>query len=321
MTDEYVYTVTQAALILNKSDKTIRAYATEGLLRTTKKIEEGSGIEKVFISVKSLAELAELRKIALNFDALEKYTADRNLLESVFQRKQSRDDGERDNPSPVNSEPLALSRSMAAEENLVVAFLREQVGKLEAEKEEMKQDLKEKDRQLEEKNLSLIAVTRENSDRYQLIALAKEQAEARLAKLTEHTHILHLSTNRDIRRLQEGKLQAADLSLLPLPSDISAGDYDPTPPESEGYSATAKAPVEEAAASVTVDLVPPPSPLATVAEPDKPPVKEEVASIPKQPTTKRRERKKKQERASSEKMPPKEAPQKKRGFFRRIFGS
>jgi len=319
MLDDYIYTVTQAALILNKSDKTIRSYATDGFLQTTKKIEGGSGIEKVFISARSLAELAERRKIALNFEALEKYTVDRDLLSSVFQGERPREE-RREESAPLPPDSLPQSRANPAEENAVIALLREQVGKLEIEKDELKRDVKEKERQLEDKNLALISVTKEMSERYQLIAMAREQAEARLAKLTEHTRILHLSTNRDIRRLQEGKLQAGDLSFLPLPSDISSGDYETSRPEPDEFTTPVVTP-EDAAVSITVDPTPPPPPIATAPVPDETRQTEEPSSTPpEQAPAKRAERKQKRARVSAERTPAKEAPQKKRGFFRRIFG-
>lgn len=318
--DDYAYTVNQSALILNKSDKTIRSYIAEGQLQATKKIEAGSGIEKVFISARSLAELANARKISLNFEALERYTTNQELLADVFLRRPSQFEA----PKAETSSPSISSAPspQPAEENLVIVLLREQIGKLETEKEEMKRDLKEKDRQIEDKNLSLIQATKDSSEQYQLIALAREQAEARLSRLLEHTRILHLSTNRDIRRLQEGKLQAGDLSLLPLPSEVSTGDYEATPPEPEDFVPEA-APERDTVFSVAVDPTPapPPSPEKEPEIAPREPQAAEAVSAPERKTPKKEDRRKRPEKTSSEKAPAKEISKKKKGFFRRIFGS
>src|SRR5882724_8435162 len=135
MPDDFVYTVNQVALILNKSDKTVRSYAAEGLLETTKRIEDGSGIEKVFISASSVADLVERKKLALNFAALEEYTPDRHLLDRTFQRTRVSSVGtvEDSNPTPSNVLPTP------AEETPVVAFPGMYPVTLEAEKASLKQ--------------------------------------------------------------------------------------------------------------------------------------------------------------------------------------
>jgi hypothetical protein len=316
MPDDFVYTVNQVAIILNKSDKTVRSYAAEGLLETTKRIEDGSGIEKVFISASSIADLVERKKLALNFAALEEYTPDRHLLDRTFQhtRLHTVGTGEESSPTPSNVLPTP------AEETPVVAFLREQLGKLEVEKEGLKQDLKEKDRQLEEKNSTLIAAIRESNDKYQLIALTKEQMEARLAKLVEHTRILHLSTNRDIRRLQAGKLQAGDLSPLPLPSEVRMGEYEteapPTRKQDHG---------ERGDEGIVVEVspegyVPPPS---SPEQAETTPAVAEITadSLSVEPRKGRRAKKRRKMPPLPEKKVEKEKPAvKKRGFFSRLFG-
>src|SRR5882724_2082475 len=315
MPDDFVYTVNQVALILNKSDKTVRSYAAEGLVETTKRIEDGSGIEKVFISASSIADLVERKKLALNFAALEEYMPDRHLLDRTFQRTRVSSVGavEDSNPTPSNVLPTP------AEETPVVAFLREQLGKLEAEKEGLKQDLKEKDRQLEEKNSTLIAAIRESNDKYQLIALTKEQMEARLAKLVEHTRILHLSTNRDIRRLQAGKLQAGDLSPLPLPSEVRMGEYEteaPTRKQDHEERGEEKGTVVEISPEV---FVPPPSPPKQAET--TPAVAENTADSLFAEPRKGRRAKKRRKMPLPEKKVEKEKPAvKKRGFFSRLFG-
>jgi hypothetical protein len=321
MPDDFIYTVNQVALILNKSDKTVRSYAAEGLLETTKRNEEGSGIEKVFISASSIADLAERKKLALNFAALEEYTPDGSLLERTFQRTRLNSESEGGSShSPSNTLPTFTP--VPAEGTPVVAFLREQLGKLEAEKEDLKRDLKEKDRQLEEKNLGLIAAIRESNDKYQLIALAKEQGEARLAKLVEHTRILHLSTNRDIRRLQTGKLQAGDLSPLPLPSEIRIGEYEAD--SSENPSSGGREDREEEGTVFDV------SPEAHTPAPASTPEHAETASAvissveslsaeaaPQREKAPKKRRKLPQAKRKTEK---EKQPAKKRGFFSRLFG-
>ncbi|HTG33301.1 MAG TPA: hypothetical protein VLB76_10250 [Thermoanaerobaculia bacterium] len=318
MPDDFIYTVNQVALILNKSDKTVRTYAAEGLLETTKKNEEGSGIEKVFISASSIADLAERKKLALNFAALEEYTSDRPLLERTFQRARlTRESEAGSSTSPSNAPPTG--NPPPAVETPVVAFLREQLGKLEAEKEELKRDLKEKDRQLEEKNGGLIAAIRESNDKYQLIALAKEQIEARLAKLVEHTRILHLSTNRDIRRLQAGKLQAGDLSPLPLPSEIRIGEYEAEVNEpSEGRTDRE---AEETVIDISPEVLTPAAPLPEQTEIAAPASSFESPSTPTPPrrekTPKKRRKAPQPERRAEKEQPP----AKKKGFFSRLFGA
>jgi hypothetical protein len=323
MAEDFIYTVNQVAIILNKSDKTVRTYIAEGALGSTKKIEERSGIEKVFISATSLANLIEKKALRVNFDALEKYTPSMHVLENLFGRGQhSLEEAKKevDSLSPSNDRSTLPTPSNASDESLVIAILKEQVSKLEAEKDELKQDLREKDRQIEEKNLALIATTRENGDKYQLIALAKEQIEARLVKLIERTRILHLSTNRDIRRLQEGKLQAGDLSLLPLSFEGKAGDYEAETTPEEDRPPSPPLSQEEAHTSVeTAPSAPAQTEATEFARAEREILESEpIPSPPAEQATSPKARKatttKHQKKSSKEKPAPK------RGFFRRLFG-
>lgn len=319
MPDDYIYTVNQVALILNKSDKTVRTYITEGGLDSTKRIEEASGMEKVFISAASLASLAERKSFRLNFDELRKYTPNRDVLEQTFGQRHSAGPSEERNASPPESSAPRPTASNVSEESLVVSILKEQVSRLEAEKSELKQDLREKDRQLEEKNVALIATTRETSDRYQLLALAKEHAETQLAQIREHTHILHLSTNRDILRLKEGKLQPGDLS--PLPVETREGEFwTESPPEEKWTSSTSSG--EEI--HISPESISPVTPIAD--EPDKSaePAHSEEKSVPPEPILPEAPEQPEPLKAKKEKLKgkkqEKEKASPKKGFFRRLFG-
>lgn len=277
-------------------------------------------MEKVFISAASLASLAERKSFRLNFDELRKYTPNREVLEHTFgQRHLGEFKGERPSVASESSAQLPTASNLP-EESLVVSILKEQVNRLETEKSELKQDLKEKDRQLEEKNVALIETTRETSDRYQLIALAKEQAEAQLAQLREQTRILHLSTNRDLLRLKEGKLQAGDLSLLPVETREGNSRADSTP-EEQWTSPTSRED-EIRVAPESVSSVPPtPDEPAQAAEPARAEEGSAPAdsTIPPEDLKKPETSKVKMEKPKGKKQ-EKEKTVPKKGFFRRLFG-
>ncbi|HKH47654.1 MAG TPA: hypothetical protein VKM72_23605 [Thermoanaerobaculia bacterium] len=316
MPDDYIYTVNQVALILNKSDKTVRTYIAEGGLDSTKKIEEASGMEKVYISALSLASLAEKKSFRLNFDELRKYTPNREVLEHTFGHRHLSEPRE-DNTSATPENPAPRSTaSNTAEESLVVSILKDQVSRLEAEKNELKQDLKEKDRQLEEKNVALIATTRETSDRYQLLAVAKEQAEAQLAQLREQTRILHLSTNRDLTRLKDGKLQAGDLSFLPTVETPEEGFW--TEPPEEKWSSPFPA---EEEIRIPSEPVSPVTPLADEPEQSAHPEEGSAppAPLPREEAKQTELPKAKREKGKGKKREKDKATPRK-GFFRRLFG-
>lgn len=242
-TDDFIYTVNQAAIILNKSDKTIRVYISEGGIEATKKVEIGTGLEKVFISARSLARFAASRGIRPNYDELAKITPPEQQ-ENVF----AAFDFEPRPRASMSAQTSPVERPLDQELRASVeSVLRERIAALEDEKAELRGEVRElgakyeariehKDEQITELQRELLKTTQEGARNYQALALAKEQIEARLTKAMETTRILHLSTNRDLDRLRAGKLNPSDLSPLPIVGEGTPEDFEANPPTTRAES-------------------------------------------------------------------------------------
>lgn len=322
--DEFIYTVNHAAIILHKSDKSIRVYIAEGGIDATKKIEIGTGLEKVFISAQSLARFAASRGIRPNYDELAKVTPPEQQ-ENVF----AAFDFE---PKPTATTPgqtiVPAERTFDQDFRASVeSVLRERITALEGEKAELRGEVRElgakyearierKDEQLTELQRELLKTTQEGARNYQSLALAKEQIEARLTKAMETTRILHLSTNRDLDRLRAGKLNPSDISPLPIVSDGNLEDFEANPSTTREASPEVDA-SEEPGQSAESPL----TPKRRTNPPDKPVKQRKQIQRPK-PRPSKPVAGAKLSRPLRSKSPAVDTkPTKKRGLWSRLFSS
>lgn len=350
MYNDFFFTINQAAIILNRSDKSVRVYITEGALHSEKRYEDGSGIEKVFVSASSLADLARVRGIIPNYEALARYAPEvqREAVLAAFQHDRPAMSSPPSNPLPTATREAGELRGI---ETTVEALLREQIARLETQNEDLGEKLERKDARIEALHQELLDTTKRSGDDYRLLALAKEQLETRFAKVREHVRTISLATNRDIARLKAGKLSAQDLSPLPLPSEINPGEFEPpnqeepVKAEQEEVGTPQQSPLTDALPpSAEVVVVPESKPKASRSEsaragsrrlrrvtPEEPAIGRSRAKPKREGDTARRKTKggKKRVREKSSRTnakteaivtPTPTSPAKKRGFLSRLFG-